>query len=170
MRSHGSSEWPVISFGCSRPISSRMVGATSASCPLASFLLEGRAVHQDERHLFKVCAVCGSPVRIDHLLGIAIDRVISSTPFGFPASRKRPRHLSIASTAFSQRPRMPLADHVAVGEIDDNQVKLIGLDRRRRACRSPRRRTFPAAGHRSRPWARAPECASSPGRATLRRR
>ena len=117
--------------GFGRPISSSRVGATSASLP--STTLRPCAPTTITGTRFSVCAVCGSwVVGIGHHLRIAV--------IGGDQQRAAlglDRGAQPAEAAIDRLHRLDgggeiagVADHVGVGEIDDDQVELVGLDRR----------------------------------------
>ena len=125
-----SSERPVIAAGFGRPISSSKVGATSASLP--STTLRPRAPTTITGTRFSVCAVRLMGRGIGHRLGIAVvggDQ--NRAALGFDRGAKPPE----ATVDRFHRldggvENAAMAHHVGVGEVDDDQVEAVGLDRR----------------------------------------
>src|SRR4051794_140360 len=97
---YASRERPVISGGCSIPMSARIVGVTSARIPSPSndtpsaVTIIGTGLSE--------CAVLGDPSSSSMLSQLPWSAVITSAPpLSWTASTTRPRHSSTVSTAFT---------------------------------------------------------------------
>ncbi len=118
-------------------------------------------IRRDQNHRYRIGRVRGERAarnRIDHLLGIAmVGRQIATPPASSSAGRiwpTQPSTVSTACTAAADHPGM--AHHVAVGEVDDDEVVGARPDRLDDSVAHVPARSFPAGGRRSQPWAKAP--------------
>ena len=119
---------------------------------------------QDQRYRGRwVWAVWGLAALVDHLLTVTRDRPVINIlpPAVLTASTTRPRQLSTVSTASMAALRIPVwPDHIAIGEIQDDQLIIPGGDPPDDPRPSPRQHSSPVSDRRSPPpWGRG----SGPG-------